>query len=263
MSYQYIPSSRRLTEAQLRLPFFKYALESLTSISQNREHVLPRLHMHASGRRVRVEIHRAIEQLAESLLIRLDLATDTLGWADEKGQMRISNQTQLAADAGITPQQLSRLFAFLEAAGYLKRRIKALTKRQSKYLWTVRTQTTITFTPLFFRHLGRSVYRAYCQAQKWSLKKRKKLDVKAQMQAREKAIDEALKRSNALKRKNFEAWKRQQTELKARQAEFAANARFAAVLHEVAIDSDFIGAGKPPNEIRIEAERRLKLRLTQ
>lgn len=249
-SYTYTESGRKLSPQQLRLPFFSNALDVLGNISDTRAHVLPRLHMHASGRKVRSEVHRSIEKLAEPLLVRLDLATDTLGWVDDSGQMRVNNQQQLAADTGISPAALSRLLASHEKAGYIKRKIEKLSTRQQRRLWTVNTRTTITFTRLFYRHLGWRVYREYLRTKKWALKKRMKIDRIARDQAKQKAAQKSAILAKRIKnQRGFESWKRN-----ADQAELSLLRH--QLLAQVACDPAC--HGYTPNQMRLEAESRLR-----
>lgn len=171
MEYIYQPKGRVLTARQLRLPFFAKALQRLSSISEQRLRYLPLLDQHYSGRSTRSEVFRAIELAAEQILTRLDLATGILGWRDADGALRLINQTQLAADTGISTSALSRLFARLDECGYVVRRHSKISKKEGPYSWSVRTETIIQFTDRFFRHLGSGVFQAWSKARKWARKK--------------------------------------------------------------------------------------------
>lgn len=210
-SYTYTPNPRELTKQQLQLPFFRDALETLSTISGNRQRVLPRLHEHASGRRVRSEIHKAIEKLAVPLLRRLDLSTGTLGWADNNGRLRKSNLTQLAMDAGVSPPALSRLLRFFQKVGYVKLETKHLTQRESQFMWSIKSKTAVVFTRAFFRALGPTCYYHYEKAKKWAIKRRLKQERSAQNSGTHPGAQERnaqlKKEAQARKKRNFENWR--------------------------------------------------------
>lgn len=161
---------RRLSEAQLRLPFFKKALARLESIAQTRAQLLPRMISTNGGERVtRVEVYNNLATLANPLLARLDLATGVLGWLDEDGNFRLNNQKNLAHDAGLAPACLNRLFKRLEGVGYLIRRIERIAVREHGIQF-VRTRVLIKFTDLFWRHLQLSF--PHAMARKTARKRR-------------------------------------------------------------------------------------------
>lgn len=166
----YSGPSRELTKAQLKLPFFRKALECLKSIVQTRFKLLPLL-MHANGneRITRVEVYKNLAAVAEPILVRLDLATGVLGWLDETGNFRLNNQKGLAHDAGLRPATLNRLFKLLEKAGYLTRRLERIAVREHG-TQLVRTRVMIRFTDLFWRHLRLSL--AHTLSRKAARKKR-------------------------------------------------------------------------------------------
>lgn len=161
---------RRLSEAQLKLPFFKKALECLESIVQRRFKVLPRL-IRANGneRITRIEVYHNLAAAAEPILARLDLATGVLGWLDEGGNFRLNNQKNLAHDAGLAPACLNRLFKRLEGVGYLTRRLERIAVHEHG-IQLVRTRVMIRFTDLFWQHLRLSL--AHTLARKAARKKR-------------------------------------------------------------------------------------------
>ncbi|SFB59497.1 hypothetical protein [Azotobacter beijerinckii] len=166
----YTGQPRRLSEAQLKLPFFKKALECLKSIVQTRFKLLPLL-MHANGneRITRVEVYKNLAAVAEPILVRLDLATGVLGWLDETGNFRLNNQKGLAHDAGLQPATLNRLFKLLEKTGYLTRRLERIAVREHG-TQLVRTRVMIRVTDLFWRHLRLSL--AHTLSRKAARKKR-------------------------------------------------------------------------------------------
>ncbi|TBW34679.1 hypothetical protein E0E54_13750 [Azotobacter chroococcum] len=161
---------RKLTEAQLKLPFFRKALECLESIVQTRFKLLPRLiHTNGNERITRVEVYHNLAAVAEAILVRLDLATGVLGWLDETGNFRLNNQKGLAHDAGLRPATLNRLFKLLEKTGYLTRRLERIAVLEHG-TQLVRTRVMIRFTDLFWRHLRLSL--AYTLSRKAARKKR-------------------------------------------------------------------------------------------
>lgn len=247
--YEYQPSGRRLSDAQLKLPFFRMALRALEGVTSLETGVLPRLWRHESGRQVRSEVRDALRSLAHPLLVRLDLASATLGWLDERGQLRLSNQRQLASDAGLSRSALSRHLALYERAGYVRLSTKKLTRRQSRYLWTVRSVTTITFTRLFFRHLGAGCYRAYVQARKWAIKRRNRQESKTGrtpvLAAKAAADKRNADRLQAQRKRKFESWRNTQ---QARDEAIELN----RVLAQVAIDPAY--AHGTPAQLREAAQ---------
>ncbi|GAB3391908.1 hypothetical protein [Azotobacter armeniacus] len=147
---------RRLSEAQLKLPFFKKALARLKSIPQTRFKLLPRLIRANDNERItRIEVYHNLAAAAEPILVRLDLATGVLGWLDETGSFRLNNQKGLAYDAGLRPATLNRLFKLLEKAGYLTRRLERIAVHEHGIQF-VRTRVLIRFADLFWRHLQMS-----------------------------------------------------------------------------------------------------------
>ena len=121
---------------------------------------LDRVH---GDRRTRVEVFRAIERVAEQLLLRLDLANSVLGYIDpENGRYVLNTQCNIARDAGtISAPALCRMFGALESAGYVYRRIERirLDEKDEHGLHLVRTRVLIRFTKQFWADLGlRYVY---------------------------------------------------------------------------------------------------------
>jgi len=152
----YSGPSRGLTEAQLKLPFFKKALARLKSIALTRFKLLPRLiRTNGNERITRIEAYHNLAAVADPMLARLDLATGVLGWLDEGGNFRLNNQKNLAHDAGLAPACLNRLFKLLEGANYLTRRVERIAVREHG-IQLVRTRVMIRFTDLFWRHLQMS-----------------------------------------------------------------------------------------------------------
>lgn len=169
MSYTYTARNRVLTEAQLKIPVLKFALQRLSNISLHRGTYLTKLKFHSSGRRSRSELYDSLEALAMPLLTRLDLATGVLGWRDSTGDIRLCSQTQLAADSGLSTSALGRVIERLAAEGYVERRFERVATRRGELLWSVKTRTMIKLTDQFFRALGLS--REYGQARKWAAKR--------------------------------------------------------------------------------------------
>lgn len=147
---------RHLTEQQLKNPLIRAAHQRLSSIVSHRGKYLRRLDTVHGDRRTRLEKFVALEKLAEQLLIRLDLATGVLGYIDDRGRFILNTQCNLASDAGISAQVLSRLLATLDEAGYVYRRIERvrLDEKDEHGLHLVRTRVLIRLTQQFWADLG-------------------------------------------------------------------------------------------------------------
>lgn len=151
---------RTLSEKQRRLPFFAQALATLHALPQRRDQLLPRLaRLNPSGRRTRIEVYENLAAAAEPILARYDLATGVLGWLDEGGNFRLNSQCRIAADSGLPPACLNRLFKHMDRAGYVVRRLQLVAGREHGVQF-VRTRVLIRFTDLFWRQLGLSLKHA-------------------------------------------------------------------------------------------------------
>lgn len=106
--------------------------------------------LHMSGRRTKQQRWEALAALAEPMLARLDLATLALGWLDDKGAFRLNRQRGLAEDTGLSECRVSRTLSALEAAGYLRRRVRRIFKNGLNWV----TRVTIHIRPRFFIDLG-------------------------------------------------------------------------------------------------------------
>ena len=147
---------RNLTEQQLKNPLIRAAHQRLSSIVSHRGKYLRRLDTVHGDRRTRLEKFVALERIAEPLLIRLDLATDVLGYIDDRGRFVLNTQCNLASDAGISAPVLSRLLATLDDASYVYRRIERvrLDEKDEHGLHLVRTRVLIRLTQQFWADLG-------------------------------------------------------------------------------------------------------------
>ncbi len=150
---------RHLTEQQLKNPLIRGAAERLGNIHRYRGQFLRRLdQVHGSGgRRTRSEKFAALAQLAEQILVRLDLATGVLGYLDPaNGRYVLNTQCGMAEDAGLSAPVVCRLFQTLDAAGYCYRRIERvrLDEKDENGLHLVRTRVLVRFTRQFWRDLG-------------------------------------------------------------------------------------------------------------
>lgn len=107
--------------------------------------------IHISGCRVKQQRWDALSRLAEPLLARVDLATLALGWLDGKtGAFRLNRQRGLAEDTGLSESCVSRTLTALEAAGYLRRRVRRIFKHGKHWV----SRVTIHVRPRFFIDLG-------------------------------------------------------------------------------------------------------------
>lgn len=149
---------RYLTEKQLKNPLLRAAYQRLGNMRANRGKYLRELDRVNGDRRTRIEKFEAIERVAEQLLVRLDLATSTLGYLDEScGRYVLNTQRHIAEDSkGVSEAVLSRLLGTLEDAGYAKRRIEKirLDEKDKNGLHLVRTRVLVQFTMKFWADLG-------------------------------------------------------------------------------------------------------------
>lgn len=153
---------RSLTEKQLKNPLIRSAHERLSNLVSLRGKYLRRLDTVNGDRRTRLEKFVAIERVAEQVLLRLDLATGVLGYIDAaNGRFVLNTQRGIAEDSGVSEAVLSRLFATMDSAGYVYRRIERvrLDEVDDNGLHLVRTRVLVRFTKLFWADLGlRYVY---------------------------------------------------------------------------------------------------------
>lgn len=153
---------RSLTEKQLQNPLIRSAHERLSNLVSLRGKYLRRLDTVNGDRRTRLEKFVAIERVAEQVLLRLDLATGVLGYIDAaNGRFVLNTQRGIAEDSGVSEAVLSRLFATMDSAGYIYRRIERvrLDEVDDNGLHLVRTRVLVRFTKLFWADLGlRYVY---------------------------------------------------------------------------------------------------------
>ena len=150
---------RYLTENQLKNPLIRSANQRLGNLVSLRGKYLRRLDTVNGDRRTRLEKFVAIERVAEQLLVRLDLATGVLGYIDAaNGRFVLNTQRGIAEDAGISEAVLSRLFATMDSAGYVYRRIERirLDDVDENGMHLVRTRVLVRFTKLFWADLGLS-----------------------------------------------------------------------------------------------------------
>jgi len=106
--------------------------------------------IHASGCRTKRQRWEALATLAEPLLARVDLATLALGWLDDRGVFRLNRQRRLAEDGALTECRVSRTLGALEAAGYVRRKLRRIYKHGRHWI----TRVTIHLRPRLFIDLG-------------------------------------------------------------------------------------------------------------
>ncbi len=106
--------------------------------------------IHASGCRTKQQRWNALAALAEPMLARLDLATLALGWLDERGAFRLNRQRGLSEDSGLSESCVSRTLSALEAARYVRRKVRRIFHNGQRWI----TRVTIHLRPQFFIDLG-------------------------------------------------------------------------------------------------------------
>jgi hypothetical protein len=108
--------------------------------------------IHASGCRTKRQRWEALAAMAEPMLARLDLATLALGWLDNNGAFRLNRQRGLAEDSGLSESCVSRTLSALEAAQYVRRKVRRIYHNGQRWI----TRVTIHLRPKFFMDLGLS-----------------------------------------------------------------------------------------------------------
>ena len=148
----------KLTEDQRKNPLIRDALPRLQSMSTTyRGQYLRRLDTVHGGRRTRIEVFQTLELVAEPMLARLDWATGVVGYFDmDDCRFVLNTQCNVAEDAGITPQRMSRFIATLAAAGYTYQRSERirLDETDEDGLHLVRTRVMVRLTKQLWNDLG-------------------------------------------------------------------------------------------------------------
>lgn len=164
---------KRLTEQQLKNPLLRSGLERLSNAEKYRGKYLRRMDTVNGDRRTRSEIFKALQCIAEPVLVRLDISTSVLGYFDvDEGQFVLNVQRHIADEGEISAQVLCRLFKKMDQAGYVYRRIERirLDEKDENGLHLVRTRVLVRFTRLFWQDLG--LLYVFDRAQKSAKKKR-------------------------------------------------------------------------------------------
>ncbi len=195
----------RLTDAQRKNPLIRDALSRLQGISTTyRGKYLRRLDTVHGGRRTRIEVFQTFELVAEPMLARLDLATGVEGYFDvDDGCFVLNTQCNIAEDAGITPQRMSRFIGILVAAGYTYQRSERirLDETDEDGLHLVRTRVMVRLTKQLWIDLGLGY--VYERAQKAAKKRRVaqliEVDLRRQAERERRSLEE-LKREIARQR---------------------------------------------------------------
>lgn len=203
--------------------------------------------IHASGCRTKRQRWDALAALVEPMLARVDLATLALGWLDENGAFRLNRQRGLAEDTGLSECRVSRTLSALEAAGYVRRRVRRIFKRGEAWV----TRVTIHLRPRFFIDLGLGHQLAEARTRKKAQREIKLRDVKARQQR--EAVQEL-----------GDAHQRRQSHRKAQAVRSAKVVKIeearaldlgrlkAEAFHQLAVDNP----DWSPSDIRAELERR-------
>lgn len=148
---------KRLTEQQLKNPLLRSAFERLSNAEKYRGKYLRRLDTVNGDRRTRSEKFKALERVAEPILVRLDIATSVLGYFEvDEAQFVLNVQRHIADEGDISAPSLCRLFKTMDQAGYVYRRIERirLEEKDENGLHLVRTRVLVRFTRLFWQDLG-------------------------------------------------------------------------------------------------------------
>lgn len=203
--------------------------------------------IHASGCRTKRQRWEALAALAEPLLARLDLATLALGWLDNNGAFRLNRQRGLADDSGLSESCVSRTLSALEAAQYVRRKVRRIYHNGKRWI----TRVTIHLRPRFFIDLGLGHQLAEERSRKKARREVHLRDVKARQQR--EAIQEL---GDAAMRKQSHRQAQAVRQAKVVKIEEARaldrNRLMAEAFHQLAVDNPELS----PAEIRAELERR-------
>lgn len=203
--------------------------------------------IHASGCRTKRQRWEALAALAEPLLARLDLATLALGWLDNNGAFRLNRQRGLAEDSGLSESCVSRTLSALEAAQYVRRKVRRIFHNGQRWI----TRVTIHLRPRFFIDLGLGHKLAEERSRKKARREVHLRDVKARQQreAIQELGDAAMRKQSHRKAQAV----RQAKVVKIEEARaLDRNRLMAEAFHQLAVDNPELS----PSEIRAELERR-------
>lgn len=203
--------------------------------------------IHASGCRTKRQRWEALAALAEPLLARLDLATLALGWLDNNGAFRLNRQRGLADDSGLSESCVSRTLSALEAAQYVRRKVRRIYHNGQRWI----TRVTIHLRPRFFIDLGLGHQLAEERSRKKARREVHLRDVKARQQreAIQELGDAAMRKQSHRKAQAV----RQAKVVKIEEARaLDRNRLMAEAFHQLAVDNPELS----PAEIRAELERR-------
>lgn len=134
--------------------------------------------IHRSGCRTKQQRWTALAAMAEPILARLDLATMALGWMDSRGAFRLNRQRGIAYDGGLTECRVSRTLADLEAARYVRRKVRRIFYNGRAWI----TRVTIHLRPQFFIDLGLGHMLAQARTAKKHARAKKLREIGAQQQ---------------------------------------------------------------------------------
>jgi DNA-binding transcriptional ArsR family regulator len=203
--------------------------------------------IHASGCRTKRQRWDALAAMAEPLLARLDLATLALGWLDDNGAFRLNRQRGLAEDTGLSECRVSRTLSALEAAGYVRRRVRRIFKRGEAWV----TRVTIHLRPRFFIDLGLGHQLAEARTRKKAQREVHLRDVQARQQR--EAVQELGDAHQRRKSHRKAQAVRKAKVVKIEEARELDRARLKSeAFHQLAVDNPEWS----PAEMRAELERR-------
>lgn len=203
--------------------------------------------IHASGCRTKRQRWDALAALAEPLLARLDLATLALGWLDDNGAFRLNRQRGLAEDTGLSECRVSRTLSALEAAGYVRRRVRRIYRNGQQWV----TRVTIHLRPRFFIDLGLGHQLAEARTRKKAQREVHLRNVKArQQQAAIQELGDAQQRRQS--HRKAQAVRADKVVKISEARELDRGRDEAALVHQLAVDNP----DWSPSDIRAELERR-------
>ena len=155
---------RALTESQ-RQTFLGTAAERVREEAQSRKCKWLRpfdCYQH-SGYRTNQTRWDSLAEIIEPILARLDIATLVLGWIDkDTGDFHLNRQRGLAEDTSLQEWTVSRLLKALEAANYIKRKMRRICHNGRYWI----TRVTLNIRPRFFIDLGLGHQLAEARTQK-------------------------------------------------------------------------------------------------
>lgn len=208
---------RRLSDKQ-RATFLGTAAKRVTEEARDRSgRWLRRLDtVHASGCRTKRQRWDALAAMAEPMLARMDVATLCLGYLDSRGAFHLNRQRGLAQDGGLSECRVSRTLTALEAAHYVRRKLRRIFFNGRHWI----TRVTIHLRPQFFIDLGLGYLLAEARTRKKAARAKKLRQIGAEQQ--QEALQElAAAQQRRASHRGAEGARQRKAEEKAKAASFA------------------------------------------